>query len=130
MIVPSLRFHQAGQEQAQGRPIGNEHKGHKQQKEKGQGCLVELDDGSLKPGARDKEVKAYWWGIVADTEVGEKYNPQMDRIDSESRGERHDQGDHDQDSAEYVHHAAHQDQEEIKGKEKCNPRTDDLFHGM
>jgi hypothetical protein len=37
----------------------------------------------------------------------------MDRVNPETRSKGHNQGNHDQDSAEYIHHAAHDDQEKI-----------------
>lgn len=76
-----LPFQQTRQEEAQGRPIGDEKQGEKEQQKEGEGGFIELDDGTIESGAGNKEVQAHRGGIIADTQICKEYNAQVDRID-------------------------------------------------
>ena len=93
-LFQRLRWHQTRQKKTQPGPVGDEEQRKEQEQQEGQGRFIQSHHRLVEPGTGDEQVQAHGRGVVADGQVGQKDDAQVDRVNPESVGQGNDQGDH------------------------------------
>ena len=110
----SLVGEQPREKEAQGRPVGDAQERENEKEQEGECRRIQLRDRFLEPGAGYEQVEAYGRGVVADAEVGQEDHPEVNGIHSKAFGKWNNEGHHDEDGTEDIHHAPDNDEEEIE----------------
>jgi hypothetical protein len=114
---PGRLFDQVGQEHAQRRPVGDHHQRDDHDHIKGNHRPGNIQDIALPHPGPDEETSADWRRQKADTEVGNHHDPEMNRIDSQRKGDGHENGGENQHGRRHIHEHTDSQQGEIDDQE-------------
>ena len=82
---------QRGQEEAQGRPVGDQNEREKQKEKEGEGRLVQGHDRPLEPRTGNEEIEPDRRRVVADAEIGKENDPEVNGVHLEPLGHGDDE---------------------------------------
>src|SRR6056297_2927669 len=101
-----------GQPETQAREPGDQQECNQQQAEERDGGSVDLEDIVTEAMTGQKQVDAHWRRAVADLQIGQENDPEMNRVDAEGQRNRNDQGGQNHQGGKDVqHHAGNQEKQ-------------------
>ncbi len=114
-------------EQAQLRNVGDDHECGQEYEKKGERSPIELQNRALEAGTGDEQVQAHRGGGVADLQIDEEDDTEVNRVDPIGGGDRQHQRHHDDEGGEHVDHATDNQQKDIEENQELKAVYPELF---